>query len=140
MNDAPTDFSKLVQDIKVWSKELGFDEIGISNTDLSSHETHLMNWLAAGYHGEMTYMDEHGVKRSRPEKLIPGTIRIISARMNYQTPDAVKEEDVLDNNDLAYISRYALGRDYHKVIRKRLQKLADKIAKEVGPIWLSCIS
>lgn len=133
MNDAPTDFSKLAQDIRSWSKELGFDEIGISNTDLSTHETHLMNWLAAGYHGEMSYMDEHGVKRSRPEKLIPGTIRIISARMNYQTPDAVNEEEVLENNELAYISRYALGRDYHKVIRKRLQKLADKIAKEVGP-------
>lgn len=133
MNDAPTDFSKLAQDIRSWSKELGFDEIGISNTDLSTHETHLMNWLAAGYHGEMSYMDEHGVKRSRPEKLIPGTTRIISVRMNYQTPDAVNEEEVLENNELAYISRYALGRDYHKVIRKRLQKLADKIAKEVGP-------
>ena len=133
MNSSTTDFSKLAQDIRAWSKELGFDEIGITNTDLSEHETHLMNWLAAGYHGEMHYMDQHGTKRSRPETLIPGTIRIISTRINYQTPDAANEEDVLSNNEQAYISRYALGRDYHKVIRKRLQKLADKIAKEVGP-------
>lgn len=133
MNDATTDFSQLAQDIRAWSKELGFDEIGISNTELSEHEAHLMNWLAAGYHGEMHYMDQHGTKRSRPETLIPGTIRIISTRINYQTPDATDEEDVLSNHEQAYISRYALGRDYHKVIRKRLQKLADKIAKEVGP-------
>jgi epoxyqueuosine reductase len=133
MNDITTDFLKLAEDIRAWSKELGFDEIGITNTDLSEHETHLMNWLAAGYHGEMHYMDQHGTKRSRPEKLIPGTIRIISTRINYQTPDAANEEDVLSNNEQAYISRYALGRDYHKVIRKRLHKLADKIAKEVGP-------
>jgi epoxyqueuosine reductase len=133
MNAATTDFSQLAQDIRAWSKELGFDEIGITNTELSEHETHLMNWLAAGYHGEMHYMDQHGTKRSRPETLIPGTIRIISTRINYQTPDAIDEEDVLSNHEQAYISRYALGRDYHKVIRKRLQKLADKIAKEVGP-------
>jgi epoxyqueuosine reductase len=133
MNDATTKFSKLAQDIRAWSKELGFDEIGITNTELSEHETHLMNWLAAGYHGEMHYMDQHGMKRSRPETLIPGTIRIISTRINYQTPNAANEEDVLNNNEQAYISRYALGRDYHKVIRKRLQKLADRIAKEVGP-------
>ena len=133
MNDTTTDFSILAQDIRSWSKELGFDEIGITNTELSEHETHLMNWLASGYHGEMHYMDQHGTKRSQPEKLIPGTIRIISTRINYQTPDATNEEDVLSNNEQAYISRYALGRDYHKVIRKRLQKLADKIANEVGP-------
>lgn len=133
MNNTTTDFTKLALEIKVWSKELGFDEIGITNTELSEHETHLMNWLAAGYHGEMHYMDQHGTKRSRPETLIPGTIRIISTRINYQTPDAVNEEEVLSNSEQAYISRYALGRDYHKVIRKRLQKLADKISNEVGP-------
>jgi epoxyqueuosine reductase len=133
MNSSSTDFSKLAQDIRAWSKELGFDEIGITDTELDKHETHLMNWLAAGYHGKMHYMDQHGTKRSRPEQLIPGTIRIISTRINYQTPDAVNEEDVLNNTQQAYISRYALGRDYHKVIRKRLQKLADKIANEVGP-------
>lgn len=133
MNDSTTDFSKLAQDIRTWSKKLGFDEIGITNTELSDHEAHLMNWLKAGYHGEMHYMDQHGTKRSRPDTLIPGTIRIISTRINYQTPNAIDEEDVLNNPGQAYISRYALGRDYHKVIRKRLQKLADKIANEVGP-------
>ena len=133
MNNTNTNFRKLAQDIRAWSKELGFDEAGIANTELSEHETRLMNWLAAGYHGEMHYMDQHGMKRSRPEALIPGTIRVISTRINYKTPDAVNEEEVLNNSEQAYISRYALGRDYHKVIRKRLQKLADKIAREVGP-------
>ncbi len=133
MNSVTTDFAKLAQDIRAWGSALGFDEIGITNTELSEHETHLMNWLEAGYHGEMHFMDQHGTKRSRPEKLIPGTIRIISTRINYQAPDAANEEDVLNNYEQAYISRYALGRDYHKVIRKRLQKLADKIANEVGP-------
>jgi len=132
MENPTTDFSQLARDIRIWSKELGFDEIGITNTDLSEHEAHLMNWLDAGYHGEMSYMDKHGTKRSRPEQLIPGTIRIISTRINYQTPEAANEEDVLNNKQQAYISRYALGRDYHKVIRNRLQKLADKIAREVG--------
>ena len=133
MNAPNTDFAALAKDIRAWSKELGFDEIGISNTELSDHEAHLMNWLAAGYHGEMHYMSEHGTKRTRPDDLIPGTIRVISTRINYQTPDAANEEDVLNNSGQAYISRYALGRDYHKVIRKRLQKLADKIQQEVGP-------
>ncbi len=133
MNRTTTDFSKLAQDIRIWSKELGFDAIGITNTELSEHETRLMNWLDAGYHGEMHYMDQHGTKRSRPDTLLPGTIRIISTRINYQTPDAIDEEAVLNNPKQAYISRYALGRDYHKVIRKRLQKLAYKIAKQVGP-------
>lgn len=133
MNNSNTDFAALAQDIRNWSKELGFDDIGISNTELSAHETHLMNWLAEGHHGEMQYMSEHGTKRSRPDDLIPGTIRIISTRINYQAPEAEDEERVLANNEQAYISRYALGRDYHKVIRKRLQKLADKIQHEVGP-------
>ena len=133
MNSATTNFSKLAENIKNWGKALGFDQIGISNTELSAHEAHLMNWLDAGYHGEMYYMDQHGTKRSRPEKLVPGTIRIISTRINYQTPDAVSEEEVLANQEQAYISRYALGRDYHKVIRNRLQKLADKITHSVGP-------
>ena len=132
MNHTTTDFTALAQDIRTWSKALGFDEIGITNTELSDHETHLINWLAAGYHGEMSYMHHHGTKRSRPEDLIPGTIRIISTRINYQTPDATNEENVLNNSEQAYISRYALGRDYHKVIRKRLQKLANKIEQEVG--------
>ena len=133
MKSSISNFSNLAKQIKSWGMELGFDEVGITDTKLDIHETHLMNWLTAGYHGEMTYMSEHGTKRSQPNKLIPGTIRIISTRINYQTPEAENEEDVLKNKNLAYISRYALGRDYHKVIRKRLQKLAERIEESVGP-------
>lgn len=132
MNTAISDFHALAQQIKSWGMELGFDEVGITDTELDEHEAHLMNWLAAGHHGEMQYMSKHGTKRSQPEKLIPGTIRVISTRINYQAPDANNEEDVLNNKNQAYISRYALGRDYHKVIRRRLQKLAECIETKVG--------
>ncbi len=132
MNPSISDFSELAQQIKSWGKALGFDELGITDTKLNDHETHLLNWLAANHHGSMDYMSKHGTKRSQPEKLIPGTIRIISARINYQAPDAKNEEEVLANKNQAYISRYALGRDYHKVIRKRLQKLAERVEAKVG--------
>lgn len=122
----------MAQQVKSWSLQLGFDEVGITDTKLDEHETHLMNWLAADYHGEMGYMSRHGTRRSQPEKLVPGTIRIISTRINYQAANASDEEDVLDNDRQAYISRYALGRDYHKVIRGRLKKLATRIATQVG--------
>jgi epoxyqueuosine reductase len=91
-----------------------------------------MEWLEAGMQGEMDYMQRHGTVRARPEELIAGTSRIISVRMNYFPPQAKSADDVLEDSSLAYISRYALGRDYHKVMRKRLQKLADKIQSEVG--------
>jgi len=133
VNQSITDLEKLAEQIKIWGNELGFDGVGITDTNLDTHEVHLMNWLAAGYHGEMAYMSKHGTKRSQPNNLIPGTIRIISTRINYQTPNAINEEDVLNNKNQAYISRYALGRDYHKVIRKRLQKLAARIEEKVGP-------
>lgn len=132
MHQSLSNFTELAQQIKTWGMDLGFDEVGITNTELDEHETHLMNWLAAGRHGEMHYMSKHGTKRSQPEKLIPGTIRIISTRINYQAPNAKNEEDVLKNNNQAYISRYAIGRDYHKVIRRRLQKLAERIETKVG--------
>ena len=133
MQPPSPEFSKLARQIKSWGKALGFDQVGISNTELGEHEAHLLNWLRAGHHGEMHYMHKHGTKRSQPTQLIPGTIRIISTRINYQAPDAVPAEDVLSDASLAYLSRYALGRDYHKVIRKRLQKLAGKIQSSVGP-------
>ncbi len=133
MNQSITDLEKLAEQIKIWGNELGFDGVGITDTNLDTHEVHLMNWLAAGYHGEMAYMSKHGTKRSQPNNLIPGTLRIISTRINYQTPNAINEKDVLNNKNQAYISRYALGRDYHKVIRKRLQKLAARIEEKVGP-------
>jgi epoxyqueuosine reductase len=124
-------FTKLADNIKIWGSELGFQEIGISDIELSDAESHLQNWLQNNFHGEMDYMQRHGSMRSHPEELVPGTMRIISARMDYlpAEPQSVK---VLKDSSLAYISRYALGRDYHKVIRQRLQKLADKIQEQTG--------
>ena len=116
-----------------WSRELGFEACGISGNSLDAHETHLLNWLQQGRHGEMRYMARHGTKRSRPADLVPGTLRVISVRKNYFAPGGAAPQAVLDDATLGYVSRYALGRDYHKTIRKRLQRLADRIAKEIGP-------
>ena len=122
----------LMDNIRDWALELGFDHIGISDTNLAEDETYLLNWLQSGMQGDMDYMHKHGTKRSRPDELLPGTVRIISVRMNYLPPDAQDPMQVLEDANLAYISRYALGRDYHKVMRKRLQKLADHIQQQVG--------
>ncbi|WP_163831743.1 tRNA epoxyqueuosine(34) reductase QueG [Spartinivicinus ruber] len=121
----------LATDIKRWGRELGFQDIGISGVDLGPHEQHLRDWLEPGYHGEMDYMAAHGTKRSRPAELVPGTLTVISARMDY-LPGDTETVRILNEPDQAYISRYALGRDYHKVIRKRLAKLAAKITDAVG--------
>lgn len=123
----------LVTAIKDWGNELGFQRVGVSGIDLAQHETWLLAWLAAGFYGEMTYMARHGVKRSRPAELVPETVRVISARMDYLPPMAAEPWSVLRCPELGYISRYALGRDYHKVMRQRLQRLADRIAAVVGP-------
>jgi epoxyqueuosine reductase len=122
----------LVRDIHAWGRVLGFAEVGIADTELSVEEARLDAWLNAGRHGEMDYMARHGSRRARPSELVPGTVRVISARANYlaQTPGAAKAR--LAEPDKAYISRYALGRDYHKVLRGRLQQLADRIASAVG--------
>jgi len=125
------DLAALAAKIKVWGRELGFQELGITDTDLSNHERYLERWLAAGYHGEMGFMEKHGTKRTRPEELVPGTLRVISARMDYLPPE-VETTKVLGKPDIAYVSRYALGRDYHKLIRKRLATLAKRIEAEVG--------
>lgn len=125
-------FNELASRIKNWGRELGFDAVGISGTELSNEETRLLGWLDAGYHGEMDYMERHGVRRSRPANLVPGTIRVISVRMNYWTGQPAQAKSVLDGNDSGYVARYALGRDYHKIIRRRLQKLADRIHDEIG--------
>lgn len=119
--------------IKAWGRELGFQQVGISGIDLAQHELWLLAWLAAGLHGEMHYMARHGLKRSRPAELVPGTVRVISARMNYLPPTAAEPWSVLRRPDRGYISRYALGRDYHKLLRQRLQRLADRIAAAIGP-------
>ena len=127
-----TDTAILRKRIKQWSKDLGFDHTGFSNCDLGEHESRFLNWIDAGHHGEMDYMQRHADLRLRPGTLHPGTISIISVRMNY-LPDNHKEPwSVINNGKLAYVSRYALGRDYHKLMRKRLQQLADKIQNETG--------
>ncbi|MGD8312926.1 MAG: DUF1730 domain-containing protein, partial [Gammaproteobacteria bacterium] len=127
------DYPALASDIKQWAQELGFQQTGITATDLDAAEAHLLRWLDAGRHGEMSYMERHGTRRSRPAELVPGTVRIISVRMDYWPPQARAAEAVLQDPALAYVSRYALGRDYHKVLRKRLQRLADRIATITGP-------
>ncbi len=126
------DYPQLADQIKRWARELGFQQAEICAIELGEDEIHLHNWLQQERHGEMAYMANHGTKRSRPAELVAGTLRVISLRMNYYPPNAKLAEQVLDNAELAYISRYALGRDYHKVMRKRLQKLADKIQAQVG--------
>lgn len=126
------DYSQLLVSISRWSEELGFQQLGVSDIDLSDAETHLNNWLAAGFHGEMDYMHKHGSKRSHPEELINNTCRVISVRMDYMPPDCELSDAVLADPSLGFISRYALGRDYHKVMRKRLQKLTDKINAQIG--------
>ncbi|MDF2691111.1 MAG: queG [Gammaproteobacteria bacterium] len=124
-------FAELALQIKSWGKELGFQEIGITNTDLSIAESRLNQWLAKGYHGEMDYMQRHGTKRTRPEELLPGTLRIIVGRMDYLPADPEFKE-ALQNSNKAFISRYAQDKDYHKLIRKRLQELAKRIEQETG--------
>ena len=121
----------LALQIKQWGQELGFQQVGITDTDLSATEVHLQNWLANNFHGEMDYMQRHGVKRSRPALLHEGTVRVISVRMDYLPEPTAAMNQSLANPASAYISRYALGRDYHKMMRNRLQKLADKIQAEV---------
>jgi epoxyqueuosine reductase len=125
------DYIELAAKIKQWGKEFGFAEVGITDIDLSEHEAQLQRWLNNGYHGEMSYMAAHGMKRARPAELVPGTQRIISVKMNYLPPEASFAK-ALANKNTAYISRYALGRDYHKVIRNKLKKLGQRIEQEVG--------
>ncbi len=126
------DYNDLAQRIKDWSKSLGFQQLGITDTLMDTHEARLMDWLNDGFHGEMDYMEKHGTKRSRPAELVEGTLRVISVRMDYFPPDAASIETVLNDPTRGFISRYALGRDYHKLMRKRLQQLADKITAVTG--------
>lgn len=129
----PCSPDELVAHIRDWGRELGFASVGISGIDLGEAETRLLDWLAAGRHGELDYMARHGAMRARPAELVPGTLSVISARMPYWPDDAADAPAVLDDSDLGYVSRYALGRDYHKVLRNRLQKLAERIESVVGP-------
>ncbi len=121
----------LLPQIREWASELGFQQLGVTAVDLGEHEGYLQKWLDAGYHGSMDYMASHGSKRSRPQELVPGTCRVISVRMDYHVPDTDADQ-VLASSERAYISRYALGRDYHKLMRKRLAQLAQRIELEAG--------
>ena len=125
------DFAALSRSIKRWGAELGFQKVGVADCELSQAETRLMDWLGKGCHGDMDYMAKHGAKRARPAELVPGTLRIIAVRMNYLTA-ARASWPVINDGTKAFISRYALGRDYHKVLRRRLQQLADRISAAVG--------
>ncbi|AUI87175.1 tRNA epoxyqueuosine(34) reductase QueG [Vibrio azureus] len=124
------DYTQLAQQIKIWGKELGFQKVGICDVDLSEHETALQKWLDSNYHGSMDWMARHGMMRARPDELLPGTLRAISVRMDYLPPEAGFASNLANRNH-AYISRYALGRDYHKLVRKQLNKLGQRIEKEV---------
>ena len=126
------DYALLATDIKAWARELGFADVGISGTELGKDEAYLERWLADGHHGEMDYMARHGTRRSRPAELEPGTLRVVSVRMDYIPPGIPDAWDVIADGDKAYVARYALGRDYHKVMRNRLQKLAAKIGERIG--------
>jgi len=122
----------LADDIRQWGRELGFQRVGFADTDLAEHERRLQEWLDAGHHGEMRYMQKHGTRRSRPGELVPGTIRVISARMDYLPGQGEPIEAVLEDRAAAFVSRYALGRDYHKLMRQRLQRLAARIGEAAG--------
>ena len=130
---AAFDPASLAADIKGWAAELGFARIGVANIDLAADEAHFLDWLRAGFDGEMRYMGRHGRKRSRPAELVPGTVSCISARLNYWPADASEAQATLADGARAYVSRYALGRDYHKLMRRRLQRLCDRIGERIGP-------
>ena len=131
-NLSAAQLERLKSDIKALGRELGFAKLGVAATNLEADEARLTRWLALGRHGSMSYMERHGSKRSRPAELVPGTVRVIAARMNYWPAHARPARHVLADGGLGYVARYALGRDYHKVMRRRLQRLADAIEARIG--------
>jgi len=118
--------------IKQWGRDIGFDAVAIAGIDLAEDEARLLDWLGRGWHGEMEYMARHGARRARPAELVPGTASIVTARLNYASADAREAWGVLEDPERAFVSRYALGRDYHKVLRAKLQALADRMSAELG--------
>ena len=126
-----TDLSRLASDIKRWGAELGFQQVGITDADISKHADKLKQWLAKGFHGDMAYMAEREGRRNRPNELVPDTVRVISFRMDY-FPDEQHTAERLQQPEQAYVSRYALGRDYHKLIRKRLATIAERLREAGG--------
>jgi epoxyqueuosine reductase len=124
---------QLASDVKRLGVDLGFSKLGVASTNLDADEQRLERWLALGRHGTMSYMQSHGRKRTRPAELVPGTVRVITARMSYWPAGARDARDALADPTAGYVARYALGRDYHKVLRQRLKRLAAAIAERIGP-------
>jgi epoxyqueuosine reductase len=132
MRTARPDPNALREELDAWALELGFQRLGITGIELGADAVHLEHWLALGYHGDMAYMARHQRKRSQPAALVDGTIRVLSARMDYWPAGARAADAVLDDPARAYVSRYALGRDYHKLLRHRLERLARRLRARVG--------
>ena len=130
---APADPSQLARRVRALAREFGFQRCGISGIELAKDEAHLPEWLAKGLYGSMEWMARHGDKRTRPDELVPGTLRVISVGLDYGRNDSEEVWNTLAEGERAYVARYALGRDYHKLMRQRLQKLAERIQQEVGP-------
>jgi epoxyqueuosine reductase len=128
----PIDLPAVKAALAAQARSAGFDALGVASIDLTDDERHLISWLGAGFHGEMHYMHRHGSMRSRPQELSPGTIRVVSVRMNYWPAEARNARETLGEPDTAYVSRYALGRDYHKVMRRSLARLAQDMARQIG--------
>src|SRR5690606_32511933 len=124
------DYARLAERIKEWGRELGFQAVGIADADLSAAEPRLLEWLSRGWHGEMDYMERHGALRARPAELTPGTLRVVACRMDYLRD---VPEGIVSDPQRASVAHYARGRDYHKVLRRRLQALCDRIAEVAGP-------
>ena len=128
----PIDLQAAKRVLTAQARTLGFDALGVASVELTEDEHHLIAWLDAGFHGEMDYMHRHGSMRSRPQELAPGTVRVVSVRMNYWPAEARDAHAVLGESETAYVSRYALGRDYHKMMRKALARLAENLGREIG--------
>ena len=132
----PVKFSQedIVSKLETWASELGFQDIGIASLELDSDISYLKSWLDKGYHGSMAYLEQNAPKRYDPKKLIPGTLSVISIRCDYLNVDLDDSIKALEKSDIAYVSRYALGRDYHKVLRSKLKKLANSLQDHIGSL------
>jgi epoxyqueuosine reductase len=129
----PIDLHQVKRELAARAAALGFAAIGVASIEIPEDERHLLRWLAAGFHGEMEYMERHGVMRSRPQQLVPGTVRVVSARMDYWPEEVRDAAEVLGDGTLGYLSRYAIGRDYHKILRRALATLATQLQAHIGP-------
>jgi epoxyqueuosine reductase len=127
------DLNAVKRELRARAQELGFNELGVTSIEIPADEQNLLHWLEAGFHGDMAYMRRHGTLRSRPQELLPGTVRVVSVRMDYWPGGAAPADETLADGTLGYVSRYALGRDYHKVMRGALAKLAEETIRRIGP-------